>query len=171
MDKPLFGNQKNESQLSLIFSIIVGVVVLEAIGVLVVFGIIKSFVPHFFYAGLLLLVGISLFVLVGWYKEGDLDPKFKFLIGALILTLLAGAGFANVTAIMTNPSSECEGYYSYTTGECIIITNLEMCTIYYDFCIKTLVNDTANHKITGTCMNCTYVPPNQRLSLGGQIDL
>ncbi|KAL6056273.1 Transmembrane protein C7orf23 [Balamuthia mandrillaris] len=58
----------------------------------IVFGVKRNTPQHFLLVAVLLCICVILIILFRWYKQGDLDPKFRFLIFSIVvLVFLTGA--------------------------------------------------------------------------------
>ncbi|KAH9503590.1 hypothetical protein Btru_066926 [Bulinus truncatus] len=97
IDRPLFGTPRASARdrvINLIFGVLTGIIVLVTL--------ISAFVfPHWppdgvnvFFAFIIVLICASHLVLVYWYREGDLDPKFRTMIfyNSVTIMLLCVAG-------------------------------------------------------------------------------
>jgi len=138
MDGPLFGETSQQSKVCqyAIYSIVI-VSMLESIILAVYFGISKPFFPHFFMIGVLAINMFILVMMVKWYQNGDLDPKFKLFIflilGCLVVTVIT----SNLFSILAAPdpaSKECnevdKGWFTEsTTGlkRCLTISTIDRC--------------------------------------------
>jgi len=147
-----------KSQKYITYAVSGGLIIFEAftVGACISFGIVQQDAGHF----LLGLLGLSLFgiliVLMRWYQQGDLDPKFKWFIVFVVVVVI-------LTGIMSNmyiwkpqpvfPSSLCDngmGFYQFNTKNCWSIMNSEFCyNPRKDFCVKTQFPGSS------FCTNCT----------------
>ncbi|KYQ93653.1 hypothetical protein DLAC_05036 [Tieghemostelium lacteum] len=147
MDEPLFGEQKKQTQVS---QIIVGVLVtlfsLFSVAAGCYFGI-KQNKRDFVLVVTLIVIFASLALLVRWWrdKEDRIHPKFKYLIGVLVLATIMAAVSINCFIWEKPPKGpECNGFYNLTGGVCYKYPQGFPCQcIYFDF--------TAN---TTSCMDC-----------------
>jgi hypothetical protein len=159
MDEPLFGEQKQKTKVAIwVIGLILAAACLFTIAICVVFGITRSLYQHFFFGVAILFSSLILFILFRWYQQGDLDPKFKFLIGCLIFLIIILCGVANSYVWIPehiDPSSQCNnggGMYIYQTKQCISVNNLGECNkVGYCMCINSWTNETGSV----TCMNCS----------------
>jgi len=94
MDEPLFGEKKPKAQIALyILATLISLFVLFSIIVAIVFGI-KDY-DHFILAIALIFIYTILVLLSKWYWDGDLEPKFKYLIILVFASVM-------ITAIALN---------------------------------------------------------------------
>ncbi|KAJ1983356.1 hypothetical protein H4R33_004778 [Dimargaris cristalligena] len=96
MDEPLFGGTSRRDKA---IELIIGGVGLFFICLTVLFSLIhgfgKSIIHLFFGLGIVALTLCEL-QLVRWYRMGDLEPKFKYMIASLGVSLLYISIIANV---------------------------------------------------------------------------
>ncbi|KXS10022.1 hypothetical protein M427DRAFT_140090 [Gonapodya prolifera JEL478] len=106
MDEPLFGDVSRRDQQT---ENIVSAVVIGFVALTVIFSWVNTYkgaANFFFGAGLIVLLLCEV-QLVRWYRLGDLDPKFKWLILALGVSVVFFSILANVyfwAAIVTPES-------------------------------------------------------------------
>eukprot|EP01086_Lenisia_limosa_P015280 TRINITY_DN4812_c0_g1_i1.p1 TRINITY_DN4812_c0_g1~~TRINITY_DN4812_c0_g1_i1.p1 ORF type:complete len:144 (+),score=12.71 TRINITY_DN4812_c0_g1_i1:132-563(+) len=84
MDEPIFGEESKSSKWMKYLSIF-------AITVVVLATCIFSFLqglPYQLFIGTVVTLVALILILINWYKAGDLDPKFKPLIGFAIVILM-----------------------------------------------------------------------------------
>jgi len=112
------------------------------------------------------VLAINMFILVlmvKWYQNGDLDPKFKLFIflilGCLVVTVIT-SNLYSILADPDPPSKECNaipGWFTESsTGlkRCMTISTIEHCLARTPgFCIR--VNSNTGDQISASCQNCT----------------
>ncbi|KAL7747825.1 hypothetical protein RI367_006760 [Sorochytrium milnesiophthora] len=94
MDEPLFLNDTRNDKL---YEKAAETVIFAFAGLTVLFGVINGFAKsaaHLFYALELAALVACEFNLIKWYRLGDVDPKFKYLIlglgGCILLQSILG---------------------------------------------------------------------------------
>lgn len=97
MDEPLFGHEESRRDQTLHF-LAGGSVALFTV-LTIIFSIVQGFsksVVHLFLGASIASIAACLVVLVRWFRNGDLDPKFKFLIAGIGASLTLLCIVANV---------------------------------------------------------------------------
>jgi len=128
-----------------------------------VLGVKHKIWAHFVFAVLSLLVLGILVILVMWWGQGDLDPKFKWLMAFTAFVVLFTGIAANIyiwQPLPIYPSQLCynkwrnDSFYNWGTGQCLQISNMEACQERkHGYCIQ------MSSDLTGACFNCTATPP------------
>eukprot|EP01126_Amoeba_proteus_P053585 TRINITY_DN6535_c0_g1_i10.p1 TRINITY_DN6535_c0_g1~~TRINITY_DN6535_c0_g1_i10.p1 ORF type:complete len:174 (-),score=20.67 TRINITY_DN6535_c0_g1_i10:250-771(-) len=160
MEQPLFDNQPRSSKIA--EHIVMGVVfvwMIFSIVICVVYAIKNGIWEHFAFALLLFLVSAILVILIWWWRQGDLDPKFQYLIAFSILVVIFAGAAANAyvwKAPPDHPSADCaklfsnSSFYDWASQSCVQISNLQACmSLKKDFCIK------MSTPTYGICLNCS----------------
>ncbi|KAI9002133.1 hypothetical protein DFJ74DRAFT_696719 [Hyaloraphidium curvatum] len=96
-EEPLFGGFQGASRRDKLLENVVSGVTIAFVGITVLFCIVNTgkAAAHFFLGIVLALLASCEVQLVRWYRLGDLDPKFKWLILGLGASLIMLAGIAN----------------------------------------------------------------------------
>jgi len=85
MDEPLFGERKAPITAGIyITGILISGFSLYCLIIGIVFGIKNEHWEHFLLGILMIAIWASLFLLYRWYRVGDIDEKFKVLIGIIV---------------------------------------------------------------------------------------
>ncbi|KAI8745503.1 transmembrane protein 243 [Biomphalaria glabrata] len=97
VDRPLFGTPSVNSRdrvINLIFGVLTGIIVMVTLVSAFVFPEWPPDGVNVFFAFTILLICASHLVLVYWYRQGDLEPKFRTMIfyNSLTIILLCVAG-------------------------------------------------------------------------------
>mmetsp|Transcript_4630 Transcript_4630/g.7468 ORF Transcript_4630/g.7468 Transcript_4630/m.7468 type:complete len:172 (+) Transcript_4630:39-554(+) len=150
---PLFGEEKSSSRIATL--VIIAVLVLfcmESIAVAIIFGIIKKEFSHISMSVVIILVGIVSALLYRWHSEGDLDPKFKYLLILSALLTFVTCITCNIFVFTPPPKLPvlpdvwgCQGFFNPATNSCLT-GNINPCMTSPDFCFSMR---------TRTCRNCT----------------
>ncbi|KAJ1923132.1 hypothetical protein IWQ60_004422 [Tieghemiomyces parasiticus] len=96
MDEPLFGGASRRDRL---IEHAVGGVVLLFVSLTVLFSIINGFsktILHLFLGLAVVMLTLCELQLIRWYRMGDLEPKFKFMIVGLGFSIVYLSIIANV---------------------------------------------------------------------------
>jgi len=139
---------------------LLGAMVAFALAMSIVMGI-KQHAQHFVMAILVVSSFIVLIILFRWYQQGDLDPKFKFLI-AFCIFVVAFACAVDLAYVWMKPpplppSEQCGSLFQFSSGSCISVPNWNICTLP-GACIRFTSGQPGVPK-TGVCFNCTIAPP------------
>jgi len=90
---------------------------------------VKEKSQHFVLAAVLICMFAVLVILGKWYRAGDLDPKFKYLIIFVVATVVLTAIAVNVYVWepqpVIPPPPKCDGLYQISTGLCFPMCNTE----------------------------------------------
>jgi FlaA1/EpsC-like NDP-sugar epimerase len=127
MDQPLFGERTTKTSLLFyIVSALITIFVLFSVVIAVVFGI--STHEHFVLALSLICSYITLVVMYKWYSNGELDPKFKYLLAFYLLTVILIAISMNCYVWIKRTEIEtekikCNGVYRTSDGACFVGVN------------------------------------------------
>jgi len=162
MDQPLFGEEERKwkflSWAGIVF--VIGGVGFSIL-ILIIQGARNGVVQHYFATGIVAIVFASHVLLYRWYQQGDLDPKFKWLLILSIVSTLYVCLVANIYAWRPNPiipGADCNYLYDKTSGGCIYIQDYNQClnvSNLNDYCIKMRPGNPPS----GYCHNCTITPP------------
>jgi len=140
MDEPLFGERTQKAQV-LVYVVggIVSIFVLYSLIVAIIFGIQEK--EHFVIAVAMLLSYVVLIILFKWYRAGDLEPKFKYLIALVVVSVLVTAIAVNVYVWKkpppVPPPIHCNGLYRFSDGTCFPDCSTEANTcLYYGTCMQ-----------------------------------
>lgn len=96
MDLPLFGEEKQKLKwINYVIAALVAFVVLFTLVVSFVKGLSASYV-HVFTGFVVVLSTIPIIVLGRWYRNGELDPKFKILIYYMCAMVVLMSCAANI---------------------------------------------------------------------------
>jgi len=166
MDQPFYGSQE-KWHIYLIGGIVTILVLISAI-IGLVEGISENLPQHVILAVMILALYFALFMLYRWWGEGDLDPKFKWLMVWMVLTLILGCIILNVYAFTVQANDACDdsepapltctsGYYSTTYQTCVLTTG--NCTGTYNLLLTP-------GSTTASCTNSTCT----RSFLGDAVD-
>jgi len=162
MDGPLFDAERKNAQI-LEYGSAAVVVIFVAFSVIACFviGIQRKAYEHFVFAILLVLTIGILAILVMWWRQGDLDPKFKWLMLFTAFVVIFSGVAANVYIWQPLPPAEiCFGkwgnssYYNYGQNKCVQLVEMDNCWLQKrGFCVQ-MDSDTR-----GVCRNCTPTGP------------
>jgi len=138
MEEPLFGEKKQNTKIALyVIAALLTLFVLFTVIVAIIFGI-KDY-EHLILAIALIFIYVILAILTKWYWDGDLDPKFKYLLIFILATVLITAIALNAYAWKKPPEPPqlptCNGLYRFSDGVCLpscsfgycLDQNKEMC--------------------------------------------
>jgi len=160
MEEPLFG-ESNQSVKYCQYGtcIVILAAVLEALIVAVLKGFSLNFFPHFSMAAVILTNLVILIILVKWYQNGDLDPKFKFLIIWVIICIFAVVFTTNFYGFKVEfpppPSKNCnDGGGFWNNGRCLRFTGLnpQLCLNGTSgWCVKL---SQFGQDLSGNCVRC-----------------
>jgi len=115
MDEPLFGEKTQKSQIIVyIIGSIVSLFFLFSLIVSIIFGIQNK--EHFILSAVIVCIFVTLVILFKWYWAGELDSRFKYLIGLVILTVFFTGIAINIYVWQKVPS--CNGLYRFSDGVC-----------------------------------------------------
>eukprot|EP01120_Amphizonella_sp_Union-15-10_P001543 TRINITY_DN11700_c0_g1_i2.p1 TRINITY_DN11700_c0_g1~~TRINITY_DN11700_c0_g1_i2.p1 ORF type:complete len:147 (-),score=14.22 TRINITY_DN11700_c0_g1_i2:121-561(-) len=133
MNEPLFGEQKPRAYLvGFLFTGILLVGCLVCIVISIVFSVKSSLPQHLASTLLIVLTAIHLAILFKWYRRGDLDPKFKFLLffSVFIVVLACVSDQIYVWVPFPGVLSKCSGnnLYQPKSQTCITIQNWLDCS-------------------------------------------
>ncbi|KAF6023410.1 TMEM243 [Bugula neritina] len=106
LDRPLFGESSNRDRLvNLVVGTLTGVMVLSTvISAFAYQGDTSVKVPNVYFALCVLFILISHLILIYWYRQGDLEPKFRNLIYYNAFTMLLLCICANIYIFVVDPS-------------------------------------------------------------------
>lgn len=92
LDRPLFGESSNREKY---INYALGIITVVFVVATIIGAILQFNVPHIFLAGAILMNCITNILLIYWYRQGDLDPKFRRLIyyNTVVTILLCIAAF------------------------------------------------------------------------------
>ncbi|XP_066932971.1 transmembrane protein 243-like [Clytia hemisphaerica] len=99
MDRPLFGEtNKKETYIHYALGILT---VVAVVAVVLTSFLYKLIVVHIIFGIVIIMVCVSNVVLIYWYREGDLQPKFRALIyyNSLVIILLCIVAFCIICRI------------------------------------------------------------------------
>lgn len=148
--QPLFGEESREQKLGVTvgtFSTIAWVVYCTIIGV--VFGILRGHIQHVLFGALIVVLGAIPYLLYRWYRNDDLDPKFKWLTIWAFITLWFAGVIVNLYVwtdkpyvlpcgegqfVIYNYTSQAASCWSYSGCSCWSFQNM-------------------------TCIDCPVTPP------------
>ncbi|BFZ10741.1 hypothetical protein BsWGS_13780 [Bradybaena similaris] len=109
MDRPLFGGAPTSTDR--VINLVVGTLTSVMVVVTVVLALVYYKKPraglNIFFAVVILFLCGSHILLIYWYRQGDLDPKFRRMIfyNAFTLVLLCIAGNLYINGVSTNCTS------------------------------------------------------------------
>jgi len=155
-ETPLFGEEKPISKwVTWIIAGIVAFVVAFSTIVGVVFGVINAVPQHFMLTCVLLCMTMILAVQYWWYRQGDLDPKFRFLLLGMVVVVILCAITLNAYA-WPDPKKcddmpHCVGgqVWETKTRRCIFPRILDCLSLHPPECAKVFSFTNV------VCLNCT----------------
>eukprot|EP01104_Vermistella_antarctica_P015075 TRINITY_DN4874_c0_g1_i2.p1 TRINITY_DN4874_c0_g1~~TRINITY_DN4874_c0_g1_i2.p1 ORF type:complete len:181 (+),score=30.39 TRINITY_DN4874_c0_g1_i2:253-795(+) len=154
MDEPLFGERSQSSKIFFYGTIgVTTALVLESIGIAILFGVWKHFWEHFFFAGLIVFMVIPIVILYRWYSVDDLDTKFRFLLILLLICLYIAGITLNLyvwTMYIDEERGPCDGSDSFLYGS--DGTCYPFCDAGDDLCLYADQSDP-------TCVPCPAMSP------------
>jgi len=159
MDQPLFGEQRRGTQ---VFQYLVGFIVVGFTAFSLVAGVVLGLKDskHFALVLCLLFSFVDLAIMVYWYKDKEdrVHPKFRWLVIALVVTVLVCAATLNAYVwakklqCPVDPSSKCLGLWDVANKKCYQVSNFPTCLVK-DACMFFTGN-------FGSCaQNCTTARP------------
>jgi len=156
MDTPLFGEERPIDKF--IQFALVGTTALFIL-LTFIFSIVNGVQDNpinIIYGVALLFVGVLVFILWRWYRVGDLDPKFKYLIGLSVLTVILFCIVGNIYFWKKSLDvyEECPGqFYDATVGDSYQYPSRCYNSCPQGFCLDAWATP------PGFCYNCTNFVP------------
>eukprot|EP01125_Pyxidicula_operculata_P004828 TRINITY_DN17_c0_g1_i3.p1 TRINITY_DN17_c0_g1~~TRINITY_DN17_c0_g1_i3.p1 ORF type:complete len:186 (+),score=31.53 TRINITY_DN17_c0_g1_i3:657-1214(+) len=135
MDQPHYGDEEQRNTNLITYGItgVLVIFILVTVGSAVGLGVTNGKYTHFVLAVLQIAVFSILVLLMHWYRQGDLDPKFKWLIVTVISAVLVTGTTVNLyvwKAPPVFPSQQCangNGLYIWNLKQCISLYSGEPC--------------------------------------------
>jgi len=134
--QPLFGERKTGNETFFwIVSVLLTLFVLVTVACAIAIGVTKQLIGNYIMAAAILFYYSILVILTRWYRTGDLDPKFKWI---LILFVISTVILCIAATIYTWGKPEkidiqCDGLYRPSNGVCF--PNIDSCNAY-DQCLQ-----------------------------------
>eukprot|EP01118_Nematostelium_gracile_P020405 TRINITY_DN9878_c0_g1_i1.p1 TRINITY_DN9878_c0_g1~~TRINITY_DN9878_c0_g1_i1.p1 ORF type:complete len:162 (+),score=24.31 TRINITY_DN9878_c0_g1_i1:100-585(+) len=154
MEEPLFGEKKKPTTVAFwVFVVIVTLIALVSIILGLVYGIKNP--EHIVLSVSVLFTWVVFVILTKWFRDGDLDSKFKFLIGLTVVVLLM-ISFATIYYSVKKPPKipelpQCDGLYSFASQTCYPLCPSGTCMDMDYF----LCNPTYNCNVTASSTTTT----------------